>query len=656
MKPRVREAGQGDLDFLLKLEKSSFAANRQSNRQSLKNSILSASQHVYVLEKVNGKKPPVPVGSATLHCHKRSMRIQSIAISSDCRGEGMGEFLLHHIIGVAMLEGYEKISLEADANNHKLVDWYKKFKFEVVEFLEDYYGPGEPASRMVKKLQSVQEDGSISTGNVLVVDNSKKWNFDVPGVEVVSARKYLSDERFRNSEHYQVLNLCNSYKTHSLGYYVSLLAYARNHKVVPSVMTIKDISNINIAQSLCDEIKEFLQSKLKTVREKSFEIPVILGNTPRRGCSELARKLFALFKIPFFSIIFAKNDTWKIKKITSLNMSQAKKIYPDDFHDALVKHFERKRYYRTQLKTYIYDLAILVNNDEKTPPSCPVALNEFRKAAEKVGFFVEFITKMDYRRISEFDALFIRETTSMANHTYRFARHAYTEGLVVIDDPWSILLCSNKIYLYERFARSRIRQPKSWLLTKTAISSGMIKTLPYPLVLKLPESSFSLGVYMVNNLVELEEKLENMLLKSDLVIAQEFLKTGFDWRIGLLDNTPLFACKYFMADGHWQIYNWARDEKQDEFTGNSEAVPINQVPAHILKAAVKASSLIGDGLYGVDLKDVNGHSYVIEVNDNPSIDAGIEDALLQDELYLRVMTSIFNRIEKERSKSRYLLY
>ena len=29
--------------------------------------------------------------------------------------------------------------------------------------------------------------------------------------------------------------------------------------------------------------------------------------------------------------------------------------------------------------------------------------------------------------------------------------------------------------------------------------------------------------------------------------AQEYLATDFDWRVGVLDRRPLFACKYFMA-------------------------------------------------------------------------------------------------------------
>ena len=64
--------------------------------------------------------------------------------------------------------------------------------------------------------------------------------------------------------------------------------------------------------------------------------------------------------------------------------------------------------------------------------------------------------------------------------------------------------------------------------------------------------------------------------------------------------------------------NWQPDNPAHH-SGHSETVALDQVPQAVLKAAVKSSSLIGDGLYGVDLKEVNGKVYVIEINDNTPI-------------------------------------
>ena len=46
------------------------------------------------------------------------------------------------------------------------------------------------------------------------------------------------------------------------------------------------------------------------------------------------------------------------------------------------------------------------------------------KAAESLAIRPELIDRDDYGRLAEFDALFIRETTYVNHHTYRFARRA----------------------------------------------------------------------------------------------------------------------------------------------------------------------------------------------------------------------------------------
>jgi glutathione synthase/RimK-type ligase-like ATP-grasp enzyme len=130
------------------------------------------------------------------------------------------------------------------------------------------------------------------------------------------------------------------------------------------------------------------------------------------------------------------------------------------------------------------------------------------------------------------------------------------------------------------------------------------------------------------------------------------MPSEFDWRIGVLDQTPLFACKYYMAKDHWQIYNWKSESKFKG--GNSDTVDISEVPEIVVKTALKAAALIGDGLYGVDLKMVKGEVYVIEINDNPNIDADVEDTVLKDKLYDKIIRSLLNRIEINRNIAQFV--
>jgi glutathione synthase/RimK-type ligase-like ATP-grasp enzyme len=141
---------------------------------------------------------------------------------------------------------------------------------------------------------------------------------------------------------------------------------------------------------------------------------------------------------------------------------------------------------------------------------------------------------------------------------------------------------------------------------------------------------------------ELREQVDRLLEQSELILAQEYLPTEFDWRVAVLDQRPLFVCKYYMAPGHWQVI---KHEHQGLSEGKTEAFSVGEVPDDVVNIALQAANLIGDGFYGVDLKQVGSQCYVIEINDNPNVDAGNEDGVLGDALYREVMGVFHKRIE-----------
>ncbi|MFC6981523.1 ATP-grasp domain-containing protein [Microbulbifer taiwanensis] len=251
-------------------------------------------------------------------------------------------------------------------------------------------------------------------------------------------------------------------------------------------------------------------------------------------------------------------------------------------------------------------------------------------------------------RLPEFDALFIRETTAIDHHTYRFAKKAEAEGLVVLDDPTSILRCTNKIYLADLFATHRVPAPRTSILRR-GDETGLQKALAelgLPMVIKIPDGSFSRGVVKVHSEEELRDKIGELFAESSLLLAQEFLYTEFDWRIGVLNNKPLYACRYYMAKNHWQIYNHGNKKNS---SGAFTTLPTFEVPRAVLQAALKATKPIGNGFYGVDVKESAGKGYVIEVNDNPSIDSGVEDKYLGRELYRLILQEFARRLDARRA-------
>lgn len=484
--------------------------------------------------------------------------------------------------------------------------------------------------------------------SIVVVNNIKDWNINVKNVEVVPAKTYLTDTCFADVKNVRIYNLCRSYRYQSIGYYVSLLAEARGHKIFPSVSTIQDVKSQIIMRISSEDLDQLIQKSLAKIRSERFELSVYFGKNVAKQYENLSRQLYNLFPLPLFRATFVHNKKWILLNVVPMALSDipdAHKSYAIQFAE---EYFNRKQLRSLKRNATSYDLAILVNPKEAQPPSNKKAIKNFIAAAEKIGLSTELITKEDFSRLAEFDALFIRETTAVNHYTYRFAQRAAAEGLVVIDDPESIIKCTNKVYLAELMTRANISRPKTLIVHKD--NKDIIGSLlGLPCVLKKPDSSFSYGVIKVENRQQLQVEVENFLAKSELIIAQEFMPTDFDWRIGVLDKKPLFACKYYMARGHWQIYNWHNTKGVD--CGNYETVPLEKVPMHIIKTALKSANLIGDGFYGVDVKEHRGRAYVIEINDNPNIDAGCEDFVLHEEMYLTIMRSILQRIKIKKEKS-----
>jgi glutathione synthase/RimK-type ligase-like ATP-grasp enzyme len=477
--------------------------------------------------------------------------------------------------------------------------------------------------------------------NLIILNTPSDWTFSIENATVVSAWKYLTDPEFTKLKKAKVFNLCRSYSYQSYGYYVSLLAAARGHVPFPNVMTIQDFKSRSYTKLISSEIDEIIQKSLRYLSSDHFTLSIYFGRNLAKRYDKLSSHLYGLFQAPMIRADFVKvKDKWLLKNIDSISMKQVPEEHYG-FVEQAAREFFVRRPRATVKKDYRFDMAILWNPNEPTSPSDEEAINRFTKACAKEGVSTEIISKEDYSRIVEFDALFIRETTSVNHHTYRFARKAETEGLVVIDDPASILRCTNKVYLSELLTKNRIPTPKTLILHRGNMNS-LKKEFPFPVILKQPDSSFSQGVVKAENEKEYKEEMRKLLEKSALVVAQEFMPTKFDWRVGVLGSRAIYVCRYFMHGDHWQIVE--KDENGKLLNGNYDTLPVEEAPAGAVELALKATKCIGNGLYGVDIKQVGDKFYVIEVNDNPSIDSDVEDRVLGKGLYEILVGEFLSRL------------
>ncbi len=165
-----------------------------------------------------------------------------------------------------------------------------------------------------------------------------------------------------------------------------------------------------------------------------------------------------------------------------------------------------------------------------------------------------------------------------------------------------------------------------------------------PVVLKAPDGSFSRSVHKVSTLEDFQATAKKLFDDTALILAQEYMPTQFDWRVGVLGGEPLFASQYKMARGHWQI---AKQQKDGGLSfGGVSTMAVADAPRTVIDAAVRSARLIGDGLYGIDLKENEHGVFVIEINDNPNLDHDDEGEVLKDELWRRIINWFADRLER----------
>ncbi len=476
---------------------------------------------------------------------------------------------------------------------------------------------------------------------LLVVDSPKRWPLQIPGTELVSSYAYLSDPSLAEGAGRKVFNLCRSFKYQAAGYYVSLLAEARGHRPLPSITAIQDLRLAPVVKIVSQDLEDLIQSNLKRIKSEEYELSIYFGHNLAAGHDRLAAAIFNAFPAPLLRARFERNGSWKLSSVRVIGLGEVPDAHRDFVVEQAGRYLRRVPRKSKSLPPTKYDLAILHDPDDPMPPSDAEALKKFIAAGESLGIACDLVRRDAYGRIAEYDALFIRETTSVNHHTYRIARRAEAGGMVVIDDPASIRACTNKVYLAETLARHRVATPKTLVLARDNALDGL-RSLGFPCVLKRPDSSFSKGVKRCDTEADAPAMLADFFEDSDLLVAQEYAPTDFDWRIGVLGEKPLYACRYGMAPGHWQIVKQG-DKGLEQ--GNFETMPVEEAPKEVVRLAVRAANLMGDGLYGVDLKVVRGKPVVIEVNDNPNIDDGVENAALGDELYRRIMQHFFWKLE-----------
>ncbi len=490
---------------------------------------------------------------------------------------------------------------------------------------------------------------------IVVVTNKADADALSPGAAgaVVTANEFLTGGARWARPRATVVNLCRSLRYLSKGYYVSLLASAREQRVLPGVETLRQLAERHTLVRQLDEADvpswkgpaEGERAR-RVAPDEQVKVLACFGTATdarfRRACAAIYR----LFPVPLLRVTLRLQEKeWRVfdVDVTPLHqLTPAERLH-------LAQELSDLRgvgpLSRRKAQDKRASIAILYDEPDVFGPSTTETLEKLEHIAAKKGVHMHRLGLGDISRLGDYDALFLRALTGLNLPAFRWASRAEALDMPVIDDTQSIIRCSNKVFLHELLERKGVPTPKTLVASGQTSFESLVKALGLPFIVKLPDGSFSTAVHKVASKADWAAKAKPMLEKSPLIVAQAWTPTEFDWRVTTLGGKPLFIAKYHMAPGHWQVRN--SDPRAVRY-GKVEAVARAYAPRDVVRLGCQAARLIGNGLYGVDIKDTARGPLVIEVNDNPNIDTGYDDAADGNVIFEDLVDHFVELVERKR--------
>jgi glutathione synthase/RimK-type ligase-like ATP-grasp enzyme len=468
---------------------------------------------------------------------------------------------------------------------------------------------------------------------LIIVDQIEEFRWSRPGDRIATADEYFRGDLKSRCPNTRVINFCKRQDYLGTAHFCSMIAEARNQTALPNSDALLRLSQRELWAEQLKKLNHTLLAGVDQLRHGTETFTLFFGKAVDAELQAIGAQIYSAFPFPLLRIAISFGPIPMITQLVPLALSDVTQQDAGFFRAALDR-FAKGGAGRSDKRSADHlRLAILHDPNEPLPPSRMPTLHKFVQIGADMDIEVELVRHRDLSRLGEFDALFIRETTAINHHTYRFAEKAERLGIPVIDDPASIRRCTNKVYLAELLGANDVPSPRTWLLHRETFAE-FEAILPFPVVLKKPDGAFGVGVERAATPYEFRSIAAKMLEHSELIVAQEFIASDFDWRIGVLAGQPLFAARYFMCPRHWQILKHGCGSHTE---GETQAVAVSDVPENVVRQAIRAANLVGDGLYGVDLKQTNRGPMVIEVNDNPNIEIGMEDGVVGDQLYREIL-------------------
>ena len=226
--------------------------------------------------------------------------------------------------------------------------------------------------------------------------------------KVLRVDDYISKPALFSGRRPYILNLSRSYAYQSEGYYASLLAEARGHRVSPSVHTMIELSAKGLYKHALPDLGERLEEALAKGAPKIESLFVAFSKPEVPGYERLAREVSDWFRTPALEIEFGATATHGIARVKMVSPQKLKGERRDFFLDAMSTYTAGRISTPKTRAPAKWALAVLVDPKDKMGPSKPASIKRLSEVAAKMGVEVEVIDPTDLPSLAEFDALFDR--------------------------------------------------------------------------------------------------------------------------------------------------------------------------------------------------------------------------------------------------------
>ena len=153
---------------------------------------------------------------------------------------------------------------------------------------------------------------------LILTDRSIDFAQEETSHKILTVRDYLARPELFDGQRPVIINLSRSYAYQSAGYYASLLAEARGHRVLPTVATMLELSRKPLYAGAIPDLESALNrdaAKLSNWPENDFRLLIAFGLVNYPGFERFGRALFGRFRCPLIEVSISSGDALSIKRI-----------------------------------------------------------------------------------------------------------------------------------------------------------------------------------------------------------------------------------------------------------------------------------------------------------------------------------------------------